>query len=258
MVCQYDHMKAPPFRQVERQPIYLQVAAQIREAILDGSMASGSQVPSERRLQQTFGVGRTTVREALRSVEAEGLVSRSSAGGWRTVAEPTLGPPLEGALIQMLRLKRVDLDDLADLRMVLETAAVERAANARPADALRRARGYLEAMRKPDIGVSEFQAADVGFHVALAGASQNEALHLIMLTLRDVLGQYMAAMQSKIADLPSRLPGATADHAAILAAVERGDAGVAVEHTRRHLANAHELLREMSGGSTSADQAWLR
>lgn len=230
------------FKRVERQPVYQQVADQIREAILSGSMTSGSTLPSERQLQKTFGVGRTTVREALRALEAQGFLSGGD-GNWRTVTEPTLDGPLREALVQLMRLQRVDLDDLVDLRLILETAAVERAVAAADHDALAGVREHLESMRRPGISVGEYQEADMRFHVTLAQASGNEALHLVMLTLREVIGRYMLAMNESVRDLERRLPSVTADHAAILEAVERGDVPAAVEHTKRHLLGSHELLR---------------
>ncbi|MSW51846.1 MAG: GntR family transcriptional regulator, partial [Actinobacteria bacterium] len=63
-----------PFEEVVRRPVYQQVAAQLRAAILDGELQPGNVLPSERELGERFGVGRTSVREALRALQAQGLV----------------------------------------------------------------------------------------------------------------------------------------------------------------------------------------
>lgn len=236
-------MTVMSLKPVVRQPVYLQVADQLREAILDGGFEQGMPLPSERRLQETFGVGRTTVREALRALEAQGLVGRG-AGGWRSVAIPSLDAPLREALVQLIRLEQVDLDDLVDLRLILEPAAVERASRQRDELSLARARACLDEMQQPGIEVRAFQDADVRFHVALAEASGNRALHLVMLTLRDVIDRYMRAMAESVADVGLRLPKAAADHAAILAAIERGDEKAAVDRTVEHLAGSHRLLHD--------------
>ncbi|HST38442.1 MAG TPA: winged helix-turn-helix domain-containing protein, partial [Conexibacter sp.] len=61
------------FSEVVRNPAYEQVAHQLREAILDGGFAPGDELPAERELCAQFGVSRTTVREALRALQAQGL-----------------------------------------------------------------------------------------------------------------------------------------------------------------------------------------
>lgn len=225
-----------------RQPVYLQVADQIREAILDGRMAQGQPLPSERSLQESLGVGRTTVREALRALEAQGLVGRGP-GGWRSVASPSLDAPLQDAIGHLVRLQVIGIDDLADLRLILETGAVVRAAAIRDPQAIARARACLEEMHSPGLAVSSFQDADVRFHVALAAASGNEALHLIMLTLREVINRYMREMADHVGDMAHRLPQAVRDHSAILEAIERGDGEAAATATTDHLVRAHGLLR---------------
>ena len=236
-------MTVMTLKPVVRQPVYLQVAEQLREAILDGRFALGMPLPSERRLQETFGVGRTTVREALRALEAQGLVG-PGPGGWRSVASPSLDAPLREALVQLVRLEQVDLDDLVDLRLILEPAAVERAARHHDELSLARARACLDEMQQPGIEVRVFQDADVRFHVALAEASGNRALHLVMLTLRDVIDRYMRAMAESVADVGLRLPKAAADHAAILAAIERGDGKAAVDRTVEHLIGSRRVLHD--------------
>jgi GntR family transcriptional repressor for pyruvate dehydrogenase complex len=236
------------FRPVIRQPVYLQVAERIREAILDGTLAVGEPLPSERSLQLTLGVGRTTVREALRAVEAQGLIGRGP-GGWRSVAAPSLQTPFRDALVQLIELDRVRVEDLLDLRVILEPAAVERAAQVRDPEALARAHRDLEAMQRyierPRAAseVGAFREADVAFHVALAEGSGNGALHLLMQTLREVVDRYMRAIAAEVGDLSAHLPEATAEHAAILAAVEAGDGQAAAAHVRQHLHRSGRVLQ---------------
>jgi DNA-binding FadR family transcriptional regulator len=236
-------------RPVIRQPVYLQVADRIRDAILDGTLAVGEPLPSERSLQQTLGVGRTTVREALRALEAQGLVGRGP-GGWRSVAVPSLQTPFRDALVQLIELDRVRVEDLLDLRLILEPAAVERAARVRDPDALARAHRELEVMERyieePRAAAEEnaFRAADVAFHVALAEGSGNEALHLLMQTLREVVDRYMRAIAAEVGDLSTHFPEATAEHGAILVAVEAGDGQAAAAHVRQHLHRSGRVLDE--------------
>jgi len=117
------------FEEVDRKPLYLQVAEQIREAILRGDLAPGSRLPTERALGETFGVSRASVREALRSLQAHGLISGAGRiAPARTVV--TLGEldSLQEAVVRLLTLQRVPFADLVELRTAVEAAAVRRAA----------------------------------------------------------------------------------------------------------------------------------
>lgn len=95
-----------PFEPVVRQPVYEQVAGQLREAILDGSLAPGTPLPSERELCERFAVGRTTIREALRSLQAQGLtVAAGPTVPLRVVTVDALSTdPLRDTLVHLHRL----------------------------------------------------------------------------------------------------------------------------------------------------------
>src|SRR2546430_12676760 len=81
--------KGARFHSVSRPSIYMDVAGQIRRAILEGTMSSGERLPPERELARQFGVSRATVREALRHLQAQGLL----AARGRTPPLRPAGPP---------------------------------------------------------------------------------------------------------------------------------------------------------------------
>lgn len=225
------------YEQVVHRPAYVQVADQLREAILGGTLPAGSELPSERELCERFGVGRTTVREALRSLQAQGLVTGGSGptAPLRVVTPDALSAgPVRDGLIHLLRLGRVPLDDLIELRIALEGAAVAAAAR-RGATVLDDARAELEAMREAGTDVAAFEAADVRFHLALVGASGNEAFSLIMLAVRHSMAAHLLGVLQSARDPEPVVAGLLEEHEAILAAVERGDAEDAQQQLRAHL-----------------------
>ena len=75
------------FDEVSRSPLYLQVAGSIREAIIAGDLGPGDALPTERELSESFGVSRASVREALRALQAQGLVSAGGSPARASVAE---------------------------------------------------------------------------------------------------------------------------------------------------------------------------
>ncbi|HST38397.1 MAG TPA: FCD domain-containing protein, partial [Conexibacter sp.] len=143
--------------------------------------------------------------------------------------------PLRDSLVHLLRLGRVPLADLVELRCALEAAAVASAATHQDAERIADARAALEEMRAIEDDVAAFEAADVRFHVALVAASGNEALQLVMLAVRDSVS---AHLRDALAALPAprrTIARLTRQHEAILAAVEAGDARDAELLLRDHV-----------------------
>lgn len=223
------------FAQIERNPLYRQVAEQIREIILAGGLAPGQNLPTERELSDQFGVSRASIREALRALEAQGLVSTNPNSGSRTVVAEVSSGPLIEAMVHMVRLRQVSLEDLVDLRCVLEDSAVRRAARRDVAEELDGARDALAVMLDRTVSVEDFDAADVRFHIGLALASGSEAVHLMMLAVRETIARHLLAALRSLPDPTAGLPKLARQHQAILRAVESGDGDRAAELMRAHI-----------------------
>jgi DNA-binding FadR family transcriptional regulator len=223
------------FQSVVRSSIYTQVAEQIRAAILSGSLPSGERLPPERALSQQFGVSRATVREALRHLQAQGLLAPRG----RTSPLATAGPDeaearFSEALTHVVQLRHVSLPDLIELRLAIETAALVRAASGPIAAHLDEARAALEIMERAKASPEELHEADVAFHVALVAAGGNRALHLVMLAVRDSIRLRLAeAMSARTS--PRLRPRILAEHHALLRAVEAGRGKAAATLLRAHL-----------------------
>jgi GntR family transcriptional repressor for pyruvate dehydrogenase complex len=224
----------PKFQAVERETIYVQVADRIRTAILDRTILSGERLPPERELATQFGVSRATIREALRHLQAQGLLA---SGGRTSPMQATPQGPVDRfreALTNVVRLREVSLPDLIELRMAVESAALARACDAPVKAHIEEARRQLAIMKDPEIGIDEFHHADAGFHVALVAAGGNEALHLVMLASRDSIELHLdnALRARSFARVRPRL---VAEHEALLAAVERGNTKTIGRLLREHL-----------------------
>jgi DNA-binding FadR family transcriptional regulator len=223
------------FAGVVRTPVYLQVAAQIRAAIFEGRFGPGESLPTERELAEACGAGRPSVREALRALQAEGLIITGGAPT-RAVVARALDRPARDALVNLLRLKRVDVGELIDLRRVIEAAALRRAAERRDGARLDEARQAIADMSAEGISLAAFDEADVRFHVALVRASGNEAMHLMMLALRDPVAEHLLAALTDLPDPRAVIARLIDEHQAILEAIEAadGDRGAALieEHIR--------------------------
>ncbi|MGH8931596.1 MAG: FadR/GntR family transcriptional regulator [Egibacteraceae bacterium] len=225
------------FERVEREPVHRKVAERIRQTIRAGLLAPGEELPAERELAEQLGVGRTSIREAIRELEAEGLLTRSGTTSLRmTVAQPSMEPVLK-ALRNTLQLAFIPPEQLVDLRCGLETMAVERAVDEpqneqrkeERADCLQEAREALAIMRARDASIREFSLAHTRFHIAIVGASGNQLIYGIMQALEEPITQNIFE--------------------SLMAQTSDAQEGVRQQHSNLH----EELIRQLDAGH--ADRA---
>src|SRR6478609_10329097 len=227
--------KAPRFQQLTRQTAYKQVAERIRAAILDKSLSADERLPPERDLATQFGVSRTTLREALRHLQAQGLLAAHGRTSPMRAADPEAAlMRFREALSNVVQLRDVSLPDLLELRLAIETTALVRAAQSPVSERIAEARAALEAMRNPRVSQAAFYEADVEFHAALVAASGNQALWLVMLAVKDSMRHHLdQTMRGR--SFSKLRPRVVAEHERMLAAVEAGDTSIIAALLRQHL-----------------------
>ena len=107
-----------PFRPVKSRKISQRIAQQIKSAILNGMMKPGDRLPPERELVQKFQASRISVREALKGLEASGLLTIKPGSGV-FVAEAN-SKPLSESFPSILRIQKTSINDLTEARIILE------------------------------------------------------------------------------------------------------------------------------------------
>jgi GntR family transcriptional regulator, transcriptional repressor for pyruvate dehydrogenase complex len=169
-----------PFRPKEILRPRAQVEHQIREAILRGEFSQGDKLPPETELAQQFGVSRPTVREALGSLVAAGLIRKipGVAGGSfvNSVTPDSLSSMLSESMDTIVRLGSLDVDELTSMRRVLEVPAASWAALNREDDHLATLHAIVERQKTTTIDDPDIVAYDRDFHVTIANASGNRLL----------------------------------------------------------------------------------
>jgi len=212
------------------------VLEKIESDLLDGRLRPGDQLPPERELAATLGVGRSSVREALRVLEVMGLI-RTGTGSGPTSGAIIVATP-RGGMSALLRLQVAaqgfPLDDVVATRLVLESAVVQALA-ARPQRSTGGAREVLEAMEADDLTTGEFLALDAQLHLALAEASGNVVVAAMMAGLRTAIESYVQEGAARIADWDDTAARLRRQHRAILDAVEEGDAARAQTLVHEHI-----------------------
>ncbi|MBK0420421.1 FadR family transcriptional regulator [Leucobacter sp. CSA1] len=172
--------------------------AQLRERILSGELQEGEALPTEQALSESLSVGRSSVREALRVLEAQGLVESVGRPLSRIVSIDGPTAPLRNSVDDLLRLKRVSRGDLHSLRLALEIVAARAVAVLpEPRDFARSRRG-LEIMHESIDDQEAFAVGDSEFHSGLLQASHNELVQVIMHAVADSVGAFVTgALGSK-------------------------------------------------------------
>ncbi len=199
----------------------------------------GDMLPSERELVRAFRVSRTSIRDAIRSLEATGLLEPRQGIGTvvREFSADAILTPVAGALRQ----KRKAIDELLDVRMIIEPALARRAALHATSEQIVELQTILgrqeELVHRGELATEE----DSSFHYTLALAANNS----VMLKLVHVLMDLLREMRERSLEVGGRPQKSLAGHRRILAAVQQGDAAAAESAMRRHLLEIEKIILPM-------------
>ena len=211
------------------------VLSWIENELSGGRLAVGGRLPAERTLAEQLKVSRTSVREAIRILEAMGVV-RAGVGsgpdaGTVVISDPTAA--LGSALRLHVATQHLPVADIVETRVLLESWAVAHAAPNAPE--LDIAEELLYRMAPEGLAVNDFLALDVRFHLALADAAGNAVVSAMMGSLRESIQGYAAELTSGLPDWAATVSRLRAEHQAILAAMRNNDGGLAAKLVAAHI-----------------------
>ncbi|MED7924877.1 GntR family transcriptional regulator [Nonomuraea sp. LP-02] len=226
-------MGGPRFEPVRAVRAYERVVEQIEEAVESGALTPGERLPSERELMVQFSVGRSTVREALRVLQARGLV-RSRPGDPNGAEVLPFSPVvLKKSMTTLARVSELSLGELVQFRMVLDAAAVLLAARLRTEEHLAEMAAAVDDMKAAD--AAGFGAADAAFHDAVARAGGNKLIQVCTDVVRAVM---VGLVEDRLARAPDRealMRRSVAHHEDVIAALRAGDGPLAARLTRQSM-----------------------
>lgn len=230
---------------------YQTVLARIEADLAAGRLEVGGRLPGERVLAQEYRVSRASVREAIRVLEAMGLI-RTAAGsgpeaGAVLIADPAA--PIGAALRWHLTSRSLPVADIVGTRVLIESWSVREAAVRQqqalggtctrqqnsPSSELSPARRLLLEMDDVDLEPTAFLALDTRFHVALADLAGNTVVAAIMAAMREGIEGYVTAAVDGLPDWPSMAALLRREHAGILEAVAGGQPGQAADLVVAHI-----------------------
>jgi GntR family transcriptional repressor for pyruvate dehydrogenase complex len=214
---------------IKKTRIYEEVVSQVHELIRDGKFKARDQLPSERELAETFKVSRTSVREALRALETQGLiVSRTGAGNFvADLPVESLVAPLATLLIE----EKSALADVFEMRKLIEPHIASLAAERATKRDIERMKKILDKQRQQVNGGSTGVEADAEFHYSIGQATQNQALEKLVSGLMEILSR----SREESLQTPGRSQASLDSHYKILAAIEEHDQQKAREAMLYHI-----------------------
>ncbi len=222
------------------------VITQIRGAIMSGRFRKGDRLPTEREMARQFGVSRVTVRDALRALEAGGLIEiRVGGQGGPYVKEPDPALLAEN-LRTHLHMQGTTFAELAEARLALETTAARLAAERATEEDLAEMRAAIEEPRFAGTAIRS-----VGFHTALVRAAHNSALLTMFLAAQSLLAE---AFDTLHASQPDMALVARRVHTELYEAIARCDGDTAIRLMRDHLYDFAARAERASEATRSADR----
>ncbi len=222
---------------IRKAKIYEAVARRL-EQFIEQELHPGEKLPPERRLAEIFRVSRSSIREAIRSLELAGLVEPRQGAG-TVVREPSNNAviiPISNVLLQ----RRQSVAELLDVRKIIEPPLAARAALnasaeelAEMADILRR---QEEKFSQGELAIDE----DAEFHASIAFAANNN----VVLKVLDVLMDLLRNTRAQSLQVNGRAQKSLAGHKRILAALKKRDAAAAETAMRRHIEEVEIVVLE--------------
>jgi len=235
-------MSAPvksDFEAVRRNKVYEEVAKQIERLILQ-KLQPGDKLPSERELAEMLHVSRSSIRDAIRSLEMMGLVEPRQGAG--TIVREISAESLVNPFAHALKRRQELVSELLDFRKMLEPPLAARAATHASPDEISEMEEILQRqegkLSQGEVAIAE----DAEFHYSIALASGNS----IVLKVIDILMDLLRDTRERSLQLKGRPERSLAGHRRILAAIKRHDAGAAKDAMRRHIEDVEEIVLEKS------------
>jgi GntR family transcriptional repressor for pyruvate dehydrogenase complex len=223
-------------KEVRKKRAYEDIVAQIQDLITKGRLKLDDQLPNEKDLSETFKVSRSTVREAILSLETLKLVERRQGDGTYVIAtnEEVLVQPLASALFG----EKDDLIDIFYLRKIIEPEVAQVAAGNATAEEIAELEKVLREQENDVIGGGQGVHIDSTFHHLLSRMTKNRVLERLSMAMMDLLSQTRGEyLQSEV-----RRRMSVKGHQRILDAIKSGNGRAARKAMLNHLENVEKIV----------------
>ncbi|MCE5169821.1 FadR family transcriptional regulator [Paenibacillus profundus] len=215
-------------KKIKYHRVYEDVIEQIENLILEGNLAPGDVLPTERELAQAFGISRGTLREAFRILEREGLIETRPGGG--RFLNKNLNEAEDKKRI-MENIERATIIELLEAREIFETGIVELAAERATDQDIREIEIAFEKWGKIDRDSDDPVNPDQAFHLSIAKATHN----VVLVNLIDLHIDLLQKTLVKTVEIPGRKDEVYKEHYNIMQAIKEKNPLKAKEALLHHL-----------------------
>ncbi len=237
---------------LQRRTLADQVATHLLERIDRQSLLPGSLLPSEAQLAADFGVSRPVVREAMRALEATGVVAVANGKG--AIVRPLSGDPLSGFFQHAARVRREAVVELLEVRKGIEIQSATLAAERRTAEEAAEMRQLVAEMRDALREPQSYTERDVALHLLIARASRNLMLYHLVESIREPLQESIReGLQRRVSD--EQMERVQELHERLIDAVASGDAAQAGQAMADHFDEAVTAIVQDTTVQTSVSSS---
>ncbi len=235
----------PIIEPVEReQRLYEKVVDKMLDLIASNNWGPGYRLPPERELADAFGVSRTVVREAVKALEARGVLeAATSSGVYVRAADSSMFSRPFQTYLQLSNRKGVNVR-LAELRRILEVEIAALAAERATPEQRLKLRELCQEMRASAAAPKMLAELDFRLHTQLAEATQNDLFGVLIAPLMEQLHDLFTYAWEGYGQRP--VEPIFQQHEALVAAVEKGDADGARRAMAAHMAYSQEVIQSLA------------
>jgi GntR family transcriptional repressor for pyruvate dehydrogenase complex len=212
---------------------------QLEDLIVGQTLQAGERLPAEGEMARMLGVSRTVVREAVRSLEARGLVESRTGSG-------VYVKPLDHEIVQepiglLLRSQNLSVDDILEVREMLDVRVSALAAERAEANDIQAMEETIHVLSRLKLSAAEYAEADMAFHGRLATAARNP----LFLILTNSIGEVMLQVRLRVFSVDSSwaIERAVLHHSKILSRVKAHDPAGACREMEEDLKNSRDMLK---------------
>jgi GntR family transcriptional repressor for pyruvate dehydrogenase complex len=205
------------------------VAKQIKQAILNGDLAVGDRLPSEKDMIDQFGYSRAVVREALRLLEGDGLIALSAGrNGGAVVTTPDTSQIMSN-IDMLLRMQQTGVKEVHEAQRLIEPIVVRLAIAKASREDFAKIRETIELIEAHPNDVELVRLQSNRFHILLGEATKNNVVAIVAAIFRQIIVDLHYEGDEKEALAIARI------HRRILEAIEAKDVEGAIRRTLRHI-----------------------
>ena len=220
--------------------VTVKLIAVFKQLISEGTMTPGGRLPSERELAASFGVSRSSLRQALKVLEIMGVISQRVGDGTylNSSAKAILSEPMQFLIL----LDGISEHELMEARLIVEPELAAQAAERVTDEDIAAIRREVEAMEQPDLDQRQLIEHDLLFHQAIFAAAKNRVCGLMFAVVHQSL-KNLITLTSQLVDAEHTL----VLHRRIFNAIRKRDPEEARRRMREHLLDARELIAKATG-----------